>query len=63
MKAEVWTRNGQITKFPDCHSLKVGTHTNVGDGKTYLSVQVNDNRLMLNAVLVNVREDDEFEES
>jgi len=62
MNVEIWVRNGTIAKYNDVKSLKIGMHNNVGDGKTYISVQINDKELLLNNTLVTIREEYDWNE-
>jgi len=61
MKVEIWGKNGTIFKTK-AKSLKIGMHTNIGNGKKYLSVQLDDKELCFNNTLVDIREEGEFDE-
>jgi len=61
MRLEVWDSAGGTYKHPrDITALKVGLH-NHPDGKTYLSVQIDDDQLMLKQTLVIITSNPEVE--
>ena len=61
MKIELWGENGTTFKTT-ANKVMIGLHTHPGDGKQYMSVQVDDKELYFLNTLVYVNEGTEFKD-